>query len=294
MPKISRNAHDQNFKALMSEPDFLNDFLKAYLPQNLQRLINLNTAEITPRPLKHLEPKTNKSFEADLVYCLKNTNQTQDQHTLLFIHIEHQSTPDKNMPFRIAHYQTAQIASYMKENINKDSPPQIISFIYYQGVEPWSYKINFKNCAPGLIIFINLSATSDEVLLTHQGIGEIEIFLKHIIKQDYKNRVNFLSPGLQNCNDRWREILLKYLACITEFSEDEFTHIVESCAPKSKGVVMTLAERWIEKGIEKGITEGQKRVALKMLKDGMEERIIARLTDLSAKDVSQLKKSIQH
>jgi len=310
MPRISHNIHDQNFKTLMSEPDFSQSFLKTYLPKNLRSSLSLDTTEITPRPLRHLEPKTNKTFEADVVYLLKNT----DWNYLLFIHIEHQSTPDKNIVFRIAHYQTAQIASYMKENPKTDYPPKVISLIYYQGEKPWPYLdldlVNFKNYSPGLILLIDLPAIPDETLLKHKDIGKIEVLLKYIGLKKHKNNLEKLLPGLQTCNNMLREILLKYLTSVTEFSEDKFSNLIQRCLPKDKDIAMTLAEHWVKKGYQdgrlKGMQEGKaegkaegkmeglKEVACRMLLAEKSHALIHEATGLSLKAIAKIKKEMTH
>ena len=247
MPQITPNFHDQNFKSLMSESVFFRGFMKAYLPENLIIHLDCSTLEISKPDRKIFEPKTHKIFEADLVYCLKNKDY------LILIHIEHQSSPDKNMPFRMAHYQTAQIASYMKDIPHQENPPEIISFIYYQGEKPWPYQTIFNNLSPGLICLIDLAAISDDALLSHESIGKIELLLKYIKHKDHKNKLEKILPGLQTCNDNVREILLKYLSSVTDFTEDEFLDLVNNCLPKDEGVAMTLMERLIQKGEKRGL-----------------------------------------
>ena len=191
MPKIARNAHDQNFKALMSEPDFFHGFLRTYLPEKLQQALDLNATEISKKDGKHLEHKTNKIFESDLVYLLKskNINSRGSRDTILLLHIEHQSNPDILMSLRVLNYQTAELLVYAQENSKKKSQPQILSLIYYQGRRPWKYKLD--QIFPGLVIFIDLQTLSDQDLLSHPVIGPIEVLLKNIRHRDYKNRIKF-------------------------------------------------------------------------------------------------------
>ena len=323
MPQISHNPHDLNFKSLMSEFEFLKHFLKSYLPNHLLEKINLNNLKISKPNKKNLEPKTNQAFEADVIFLLKSKTQdkNQDQKYLLFIHVEHQASSDKNMLFRMANYQTAQIASHMQDNLDQNEAPPVISFIYYQGVQPWRYKNKFSELSPGFylgpesflgnsIFLIDLAATPDEILKTHEGIGEIEIFLKYIRHKDYKNKLKNILPGLQQCSDRIREMLLKYLLSVTDFSESEFLEIIENCLPKDEGIAMTLAERLIEKGLKKGLEQGLEQGVEKGLQEGKKEGLkevarrllladqsanfIREATGLSLKVIAQLRKDLTH
>ena len=102
MPEISTNYHDQNFKSLMSEPHFFNGFLQTYLPEKIQQDLDLNSVEISKKDGKHLEQKTHKVFEADLVYLLKAQKKIKYQNTIFLLHIEHQSSPDPLISLRIS------------------------------------------------------------------------------------------------------------------------------------------------------------------------------------------------
>lgn len=143
----------------------------------------------------------------------------------------------------------------------------------------------------------------DELLLSHQGIGHIELLLKYIRRRNYKNKIKKILPNLKNDSDTTREILLKYVASVTDFSESEFLDLVESCVPKDKGVIMTLTQRWLERGreegIEKGIEKGKKEgkqeglneVVRRMLFADMTEDSIQTATGLSTKSISKIRKA---
>lgn len=139
MPKVSKNPHDANFKALMSEPLFFQGFLKAYLPLELLERLDLNQIEIFKQDGKILEAKTNKEFESDLVYILKCKKLS------LFLHIEHQTQSDRLMPLRVLHYQTAAILAYARAHRKKKFFPIIISMIYHQGRTLWRHSLDIKS-----------------------------------------------------------------------------------------------------------------------------------------------------
>ena len=299
MPQVSNNTNDINFKSLMSEPDFLNGFLKTYLPKKILKKIEVNSLEILQRPGKYLEEKTNKEFESDLVYYLKISIKNTDQDYLLLLHIEHQSSSDPLMSLRISTYQNAELLAYAQENKNRNLKPDpvIISLIYHQGRTPWKHPLNRKTF-PGKVILIDLQTLSDEELLKHQGIGPIELLLKHIRLKNYKNKIQKILPSLQNYSDRIRKILLKYVAEVTDFSKSEFLNLIERCAPKDEGVVMTLAERWIEEGKLEGKLEGRleslKEVVRRMLFAGLGENLIQTATGLSMRDIEKIRKELSH
>lgn len=126
------HIHDLNFKELMSERAFFEPFLKAYLPQELQKTIDWNLLEIHRSGPKRLENKTQENFEPDLIYFLRSTKNNSKKEYSLCVHIEHQTSSDPLMPLRISNYQTAELLAYAKHNPGKKLPI-IFSLIYYQG-----------------------------------------------------------------------------------------------------------------------------------------------------------------
>jgi len=124
----------------------------------------------------------------------------------------------------------------------------------------------------------------------------------------YKNKNSLIKiiknyfPGLQTCNDNLREILLKYLLFIIDFTKDEFLNLVESCLPKDEGVAMTLAERLEKKGfekgqkqgLEKGLEQGLKEVVRRMLLSDKSLNFIQEVSGLSLRAIAKTRQEMTH
>lgn len=86
-----RYSHDKLIKSILKDKkeaeEFINQFLEPREKVNVENLMRYTNSYIT---------KKYKSKEADLVYKLKNQE--------IFFLIEHQSTIDNRMPYRILNY----------------------------------------------------------------------------------------------------------------------------------------------------------------------------------------------
>lgn len=121
------NKHDKLFKDLFSNKQETAKFISKYL--NLKVKIDEN--EIEPYKTEYITSKYEKK-EADIVYKIKEKN--------IFFLIEHQSTVDRAMPYRIEEYK----CKIMEQAINKKKMhqrtylyPKVIAMVLYTGKANW-------------------------------------------------------------------------------------------------------------------------------------------------------------
>jgi predicted transposase/invertase (TIGR01784 family) len=197
---MSKNIHDKTFAELLSQRTFFEGFLRNYLPDEIKKTVQWETLKLYKIDGRHIQEKTQQISIADVIYLC----QIDQQENMLWVHVEHQSTPDRLMPLRIINYQTGELLSYAKTHKNKNFPP-IISFIYFQGESAYPYSLSleslFEDSELGLKYFgrpvlINLPAIPDEKLREHSDIGAIEILLKHIRRRDFTHNYRVVIAGL--------------------------------------------------------------------------------------------------
>lgn len=300
------NLHDHHFKELMAERVFFESFMKAYLPRALQVRMDWSSLKIYRMGAQHVEKKTQKEFEADVVYLAK----LQGKDSFIWVHVEHQSAPDKLMALRIVNYQTAELLAYAKQN-PLQALPSIVTFIYHQGKKPWPYSLEIKDlfAQPKVAmqyfakpILIDLPLISDEELKKHQSIGAVEVLLKHVRKKDFKQKIKILFALLRTVDDSSRAIVLKYAINFIDVSKAELSAAIEECLPNDKDIMMNMAERWTqegrEQGMQQGIQQGAERklrdIARNMLKKGCADLFIQEITKLSLQEIADLKKETDH
>lgn len=130
-----RNEHDKIFKDLFSDKEetrkFINKYLKLKIPIEKNQLESYNSSYITAEY---------KSKEADIVYKKKDED--------IFFLIEHQSTVDISMPYRIKNYAVEILRTAVdKSKIHQIDYeyPLVIAIVLYTGDKKWNAKLKFED-----------------------------------------------------------------------------------------------------------------------------------------------------
>ncbi|SHH23589.1 conserved hypothetical protein (putative transposase or invertase), partial [Thermosyntropha lipolytica DSM 11003] len=91
---------------------------------------------------------------------------------------------------------------------------------------------------------------------------------------------------------------------VEKVDEEILIECIEKILPERREDLMTLAEKWrregIKEGIERGIREGREqgiqegieKAALNALREGLDVKLISRLTGLSVEKIEELKKKL--
>lgn len=129
------NEHDKLFKDLLSDKEearkFINKFLKLPEPLKQNELELYNSSYVT---LEY------KSKEADIVYKKKNED--------IFFLIEHQSTVDISMPYRIKNYAVEILRTAVdKSKLHQIDYeyPLVVAIVLYTGDKKWNAKLKFED-----------------------------------------------------------------------------------------------------------------------------------------------------
>jgi predicted transposase/invertase (TIGR01784 family) len=131
-----KSPHDRFFRSMMTEPKVIREFFTQNLPENIRKIINFDT--IKPQKDSFINDKLRLKI-ADILYAVDFI----DQPGYLYVLIEHQSTPEKLMPFRILKY----MISIMEQHLNKNKTnqlPIIYPMIFYTGERPYNYSTDLK------------------------------------------------------------------------------------------------------------------------------------------------------
>lgn len=129
------NEHDKLFKDLLSDSEearkFINKFLQLEEPIKENELELYNSSYITTEY---------KSKEVDIVYKKKNDD--------IYFLIEHQSTIDISMPYRIKNY----VIEILRTAVDKSKIhqrgydyPLVVPIVLYTGNKKWNAKLKFED-----------------------------------------------------------------------------------------------------------------------------------------------------
>lgn len=98
--------HDAVFKKFLSHPETARDFLDIYLPAPLRELCDLNTLKLESGSF--IEEDLRASY-SDVLWSLK----TRTGKGYIYALIEHQSSPDAHMAFRLMRYAIAAMQNHL-------------------------------------------------------------------------------------------------------------------------------------------------------------------------------------
>lgn len=116
--------HDATFRQFLSQPDIARDFMELHLPAELRAICDLSTLKLESGSF--VEDDLRQYF-SDILYSLKTSNGDGYIHVL----VEHQSTPDRHMAFRLMRYAVAAMHRHLEAGHKQ--LPLVIPVLFYTG-----------------------------------------------------------------------------------------------------------------------------------------------------------------
>ena len=287
--------HDKIFKEMLSDKKSTVDFINSFLHLNL-------VEDDIEKYEKEFRTSEFSNVEADVVYKIKNKN--------VFILIEHQSSVDYKMSYRIMRYKYAIIESVIDKKRLKEKSyriPMVIPVVLYTGKRKWQkLLINdieekvegyAENWLEYTLIDVN-KFSKEQLLADNLIITKAMLIEKSKNKEElYRNIEEVIN--IQKEKKAFDNLQLEKLITY-ELSETEDKNIMHEFIEKIRDIegseeIMTNASRIINReirkerkaGLEQGIQQGIALVA-KKLKGKMEIKDISQITGLSEAEIENL------
>ena len=304
------NEHDKVFRDVLSiKEEALSLICKSMKKEVKEEIELFNSRFITSKY---------KDKESDIVYKIKDRN--------IFFIIEHQSTIDYSMPYRMMQY-TIEIMRLIvdeKENKKKNYKyPLIIPIIIYTGESTWDAKLSMKE----LIEKVDWYEEKDEISLVdineyakEELLEEKNILSKVMLLEKSKNKIEFMKNVekiLETTNDKNMEKLKNIIIykAYDALEQEELEEILNKIKNKEEVNIMTLGERirknereekmrimkeaeskgmkqGMKQGIKEGIKEGINKIIIKMLALKVDEKFIKEVTGVEDEDLEKVKKEM--
>ena len=122
-------------QAMMTNPRVIREFFDHHLPDNIKNILDFSSIE--PQKESFVEDSLRLQI-ADLLYAVR-FNETPG---FLYVLLEHASTPDKMLPFRMLKYMTKIMDSHLQKTGSKQLP-LIYPCVIYTGEKPYKYSMDF-------------------------------------------------------------------------------------------------------------------------------------------------------
>lgn len=138
--------HDAVFKQFLAHPECARDFIEIHLPAPLRQLCNLQTLKLESGSFIEADLRARYS---DVLWSLK----TSDGDGYIYVVIEHQSTPDAHMAFRLMRYALAAMQRHLDAG-HKTLP------------------------------LVDITVVPDDEIMQHRRVALLELIQKHIRQRD--------------------------------------------------------------------------------------------------------------
>ncbi|MDH2067040.1 Rpn family recombination-promoting nuclease/putative transposase [Pantoea sp. GD03673] len=297
--------HDAAFRQFLTQPDIARDFMELHLPPELRECCDLSTLKLESGSFVEADLR---QYFSDVLYSLKTTAGDGYIHVL----IEHQSAPDKHMAFRLMRYAVAAMQRHLERGHKR--LPLVIPVLFYTGRRaPYPYSTRWLDefddaeLADRLYShsfpLVDVTVIPDDEIMQHRSMAALTLLQKHIRQRDLAELmdrlVTILLAGYLSSSQVVS--LVHYMAQVGEISDAEaFVRELALRVPQHGDALMTIAQQLEQKGIEKGRTEGieigyeqgghemQRRIALTMLRNGMDRKTVMEMTGLNEDDLAQM------
>jgi len=312
--KNTPTPHDATFRQFLTQPNVARDFMQLHLPAELRAICDLSTLKLESGSF--VEDDLRQYF-SDVLYSLKTTAGDGYIHVL----IEHQSTPDRHMAFRLIRYAVAAMQRHLEAGHKK--LPLVIPVLFYTGKRsPYPYSTRWfdefndpaqaERLYGGAFPLVDVTVIPDDEIMTHRSMAALTLLQKHIHQRDIASLTDRLATLLMAdyLSSPQVTALIHYLLQAGESADYEaFVRELAQRVPQHGDALMTIAQQLEQKGLEKGIQLGEQRgiekglqlgeergiekgkleVARTMLQNGLDRDTVMKMTGLSADDLAQIR-----
>ncbi|MDA5536781.1 Rpn family recombination-promoting nuclease/putative transposase [Yersinia mollaretii] len=287
--KTTPTPHDAIFKQFLTHQQTARNFLEIHLPSEFRKICDLTTLQLESGSFIENDLR---AYYSDVLYSLK----TQAQDGYVYALIEHQSSPDKHMAFRLMRYAIAAMQRHL--DAGNDQLPLVIPILFYHGmVTPYPYPMCWLHAFSqptlaeqlygGNFPLIDVTVIPDDEIMTHKHIAVLELLQKHIRRRDVsellKPMVTQISKGYMT-KDQLISVIHYILQNGDTAEPERFILDLVHHLPQYKEELMTIAQKLEQKG-EKNATV---KIARSLLAKGVDRTTVMESTGLNDKDLAQI------
>ena len=289
--EASNNEHDKIYKTVLSKKKEACQIINIAL--HLEGKDGIEESEIEPYNSSFITNQL-ENREADIVYRLKEKN--------IFFLIEHQSSIDHAMPFRIEEYkmEIKKRAIDRKKARNKNYEiPEVIPIVIYTGKQKWNVRqyLNkiedrrFKNVDLAKYNIIDINEYEKEELKRSKNfIDKIFLLEKTEDSEEIANIMDEIIEEIETEEERMLLIIVMKEFLRRKLSKEKIGKLIKKI--KGEGNDMLRVEKMIiaeNRRIRKeGIKEGMCKVVKEMKKQGLEIKLIKEITGFSEEEISKI------
>ena len=301
--------HDAVFKTFLRHPETARDFLQIHLPASLRELCDLQTLKLESDSF--IEENL-RAYYSDVLWSVNTT----EGDGYIYVVIEHQSTPDAHMAFRLMRYAVAAMQKHL--DAGHQQLPLVVPMLFYHGAtSPYPFSLNWLDefADPQLaktlygcpFPLIDVTVMPDDDIVQHRRVALLELMQKHIRQRDLSGITESLAAVvmLGYTSPRQLRMLFHYMLQYGNTAEPGvFLRRLARRLPQYEETLMSIAQKLKQEGRQEGrhegrqegrlegLQEGSRREALRiagsMLQNGLDKETVQKITGLSADELKPL------
>lgn len=283
MGSRGKNPHNALFVDTFADVEHASSFLAAILPSGITRHLALEGLALTSD--HHVDEKL-AELETDLLFTVPTRS---GDEVLVYCLLEHQSTVDRWMAFRLLRYMVRIWDKWLREHDDAEALPPIVPVVLAHAPGGWTAPRDFVSLIAGpqeLVASLRThlpdfeAVVEDLAVRSDEDLAELKVtalsrlvltLFKHSRDGDILERLPSWSRAFAEAyQGSGFEALVRVLMYIMEVVEGAtLDHLEwvdrEVDAPEGE-VIMTLAEKLRQEGEQRGLEKGQQLLLLKLLK----------------------------
>jgi predicted transposase YdaD len=303
--------HDAMVRAVLSDRSEATSFLQRYLPEELSQALNWSTLRLHEGSF--VDEDLRRS-ETDFLYEVERVG--SDTSLWLYILLEHQSSPDRWMRFRLLKYCCRIWDVHLSERPTPIELRPIIPLVFYQGERTWSYSTEFADLFaesvrdwPGVPRFSH-GLIDQSGMRPEEVQGELKARLMQVLLMAaYHPTVAWmeqvaallvsLSPLELSGGVNYMRVFVRYILSTQEPEmAAAFREVLRQQAPEvGEDLMTTYAQELLaegeERGEQKGTMKTQVEVIEGLLREGVAWSVIKRATGINETQFQALKQQVE-
>ena len=294
--RMTSTPHDAVFKRFLRQPETATDFLTLYLPEAIRQRCDFSTLRLQSASFIDEDLR---AWYSDVLWSVQTTCGTG----YVYVVIEHQSSPDSHMAFRLMRYAIAAMQRHL--DAGHKTLPLVVPMLFYHGAtSPYPFSLNWLDefADPQLaktlygcpFPLIDVTVMPDDDIVQHRRVALLELMQKHIRQRDLmlllEQLVTLIDEGYTSGSQL--VAMQNYMLQRGHTEQADLFYGVLRDRETGGESMMTLAQWFEEKGIEKGIQQGRQEerqeFALRLLSKGMSREDVAEMTNLSLAEIDKV------
>ena len=285
-----QNVHDKTYRFLLGDKKevshMINKYAKLHEKIIAQNIEKYNTRFIT---------ETYEDREADIIYKIIDKKK--------YILIEHQSSIDYSMIYRIWQYITEIVKEVISnENIKVKSyiPPIVVPIVLYTGKRKWDANTEYEGEEKGInckYYLIDVNEIDTQELLDSESLLENIMGVEKLKKNElFENIMKIVIKERKKGNIEKIKKLLKGVF-VDIMSKREIEELIKEIKKESEEKnMLSIGQRIVIQMKKEGRAEGRAEEKMQIAKEMLKEKIalekIAKVTKLKEEDLKQIQRQI--